>query len=298
MLNKLTNLYTNAIVRSHCPDTKSQQTKYWFQDTETKTWIGIPKNEISLPELTLLETLFDQKKQASINQNVTAEIWHNFLFKDGYLPECSSQTIRMNQFYYSGEEVSAIEFETALMGFFSPKTIIVWVSVNKGLLIEPNVDYLSEEDFHFLITTLESEFLIKPYFYIGIHRPLEEEIRQFFKSEQDLFNQGRRLLSKERVFQLEKVFPYLLAEQIPIHLRDYVDRDLITVLANDPDILITIRVYLENNMNVTSTAKALYIHRNTLQYRLDKFTEKTGVNIKTFSGAITVYLACLILEIA
>jgi DNA-binding PucR family transcriptional regulator len=58
----------------------------------------------------------------------------------------------------------------------------------------------------------------------------------------------------------------------------------------------SIKVFLENNLNASLTAKKLYIHRNTLQYRIDKFIDKTGIQLKDFYGAYTVFLACLLFE--
>lgn len=298
MLNKLTSLYLNALVKENCPDQNFQKTHYWFQDSENNIWLGIPKNEISLPELTLLKTLFDQQKDSSFNRSIGAEKWYDYLFEDGPQPEVKEETVRITQFSYTGEEMNEQELETALKGFFSKKAIIVWVHSLRGIIIETNNDYLLEDEFYSLVSTLEGEFFIKPYFYVGIHRPLTERFRKSFQSEQRLFDQGIGLLSKERVLVFERIFPMLLAEQIPNELSTHLEREFISVLANDPDMLGTIRVFIENNMNITSTAKALYIHRNTLQYRLDKFIEKTGINIKTFSGAFTVYLACLLQELS
>jgi DNA-binding PucR family transcriptional regulator len=47
-------------------------------------------------------------------------------------------------------------------------------------------------------------------------------------------------------------------------------------------------------MNVSLAAKKLYLHRNTLQYRVDKFIEKTGIDIKHFGNAVSIYLALMI----
>ncbi len=43
-------------------------------------------------------------------------------------------------------------------------------------------------------------------------------------------------------------------------------------------------------MNSSSTSKKLYMHRNTLNYRIDNFIEATKINVKTFKGANAVYL--------
>lgn len=57
-----------------------------------------------------------------------------------------------------------------------------------------------------------------------------------------------------------------------------------------PETIETILGFIEQNMNASKTAKALYMHRNTLNYRLDNFIEKTEIDVRTFSGALAMYL--------
>ena len=53
----------------------------------------------------------------------------------------------------------------------------------------------------------------------------------------------------------------------------------------------TLRVFLEKDMSITDSARALYIHRNTLTYRLDRITEITGHNPRRLKGAVHCYMA-------
>lgn len=57
------------------------------------------------------------------------------------------------------------------------------------------------------------------------------------------------------------------------------------------ELLDTLRVFLEKDMSVADSARALYIHRNTLTYRLDRITEITGHNPRRLSGAVHLYIA-------
>ncbi len=56
------------------------------------------------------------------------------------------------------------------------------------------------------------------------------------------------------------------------------------------DVIYTARVFIENNMNSSSTSKKLFMHRNTLNYRIDNFIELTKINVKTFKGANAIYM--------
>ena len=51
------------------------------------------------------------------------------------------------------------------------------------------------------------------------------------------------------------------------------------------ELMETARAFLQNDMNLTTTAKQLYIHRNTLIYRLDKIRKETGFDLRRFRDA-------------
>lgn len=52
----------------------------------------------------------------------------------------------------------------------------------------------------------------------------------------------------------------------------------------------------ENSLNVSETSRQLYIHRNTLVYRLDKIQKMTGLDLRIFDDAITFKIALMVVE--
>jgi sugar diacid utilization regulator len=65
----------------------------------------------------------------------------------------------------------------------------------------------------------------------------------------------------------------------------------------DGEMLATLETFFMENCNVSDTAKRLYIHRNTLLYRLDKFKQETGMDVRNFDHAILVKLALLLYKV-
>ncbi len=63
-------------------------------------------------------------------------------------------------------------------------------------------------------------------------------------------------------------------------LKDYINR---------PDLIKTVQIYLESNQNMSLAAKRLYIHRNTLIQRIDKFILVTGFDIRSFIPGYLIY---------
>ncbi len=64
----------------------------------------------------------------------------------------------------------------------------------------------------------------------------------------------------------------------------------------DEETLMTIRKFFENNLNVSETSRQLYIHRNTLVYRLDKLQKSTGLDLRVFEDAITFNIAMMVVK--
>ena len=64
----------------------------------------------------------------------------------------------------------------------------------------------------------------------------------------------------------------------------------------DEETLTTIYKFFENNLNVSETSRQLYIHRNTLVYRLDKLQKSTGLDLRVFEDAITFKIALMVVK--
>jgi carbohydrate diacid regulator len=64
----------------------------------------------------------------------------------------------------------------------------------------------------------------------------------------------------------------------------------------DEETLDTIAKFFENSLNVSETARQLFIHRNTLVYRLDKLQNTTGLDLRVFEDAITFRIATMVVQ--
>ena len=73
------------------------------------------------------------------------------------------------------------------------------------------------------------------------------------------------------------------------HLTEELKKHILRKFTYDQMMLGSIKVYLESNQNSSLAAKNLYIHRNTLIQRLDKFKEVTGFDVRDFNDAFPIY---------
>ena len=62
----------------------------------------------------------------------------------------------------------------------------------------------------------------------------------------------------------------------------------------DKETVMTIKAFFENNLNVSETSRKLFVHRNTLVYRLEKIRKLTGLDLREFEHAITFKVALMV----
>lgn len=297
MLKNLLSIYENATLLTSRPENPSEPLFYFWSESE-HVGIGIPKTEISDKEVNLLKTLYTFLEFQLTTLSPAANEWYDFLFLEGHLPTHYSGTnLRFIQFHIQGVPANQTEIEFALKGFFTEDVYIVWESETQGIVIEEMKQIsLLEEELISMTETVESDFYVKITFFIGKPHPFSDQLRATFQQEKEYFLFALNNLSTPNIFTFERIFPAYLAHRLPVDLKQKATQEIVDVFIEDPELFSTIKFFLENNLNASLTAKKLYIHRNTLQYRIDKFTEKTGIGLKDFYGAFTVFLTCLLFE--
>ena len=97
-------------------------------------------------------------------------------------------------------------------------------------------------------------------------------------------------------FLLPDILLKLPASTVQKFKNEYIDSDLSQVL-NDETLIETAEVFMSESLNISETARAMYVHRNTLMYRLDKIEKETGLNIRNFIDAVTFRILELINKI-
>lgn len=64
----------------------------------------------------------------------------------------------------------------------------------------------------------------------------------------------------------------------------------------DEETLVTVEKFFENNLNVSETSRQLFIHRNTLVYRIERLQKTTGLDIRVFDDALTLKIALMVVN--
>ena len=95
--------------------------------------------------------------------------------------------------------------------------------------------------------------------------------------------------------QKDCLLPYIvdsISEDKASLMLSRVDRNTFNQM--DEELLNTIQVFLRNNLSIAETSRQLYLHRNTLIYRLDKIMNITGLDIRNFKDAIKMEILLLL----
>lgn len=295
MLKKLKSQFPQAIDSDR---SCSQPDNYvWLQD-ESGNKLGIPKSDISAEETRLLQLLFPLHNDDTFNRNTTIpkKQWHDFLYKNSdIIPLTSWNSVTYTHFTISNHDFSHEDFEEAFLAFMTDGALIIWQNHLAGILIEGERDpSANRNDFSAALNMLESDFYVKIKAYVGTLHPVDRELPSHLRMEQKLFMIANQYLPNVKAASLPAVFPYAVIAGITENETDWFTRQLLQDTKQDEELITSVKMYIECNSNASLAAKQLYIHRNSLQYRIDKFIEKTGLDIRTFNHALTAYLVILL----
>ena len=138
--------------------------------------------------------------------------------------------------------------------------------------------------------TILNELSIKSY--IGVGRSKENifGIRDSYKEAQKAIDVGRIYAPNNRIYMYNELLLERFLHEIPAEIYEKFHNDTfyaeLDKVFND-EMLLTIEKFFENSLNLSETARQLYIHRNTLVYRLDKIEKVMGLDLRNFHDAVT-----------
>ncbi len=77
------------------------------------------------------------------------------------------------------------------------------------------------------------------------------------------------------------------------YIKTVLDKNYREVLA-DEELMTAADAFIKHSLNISEASRSMYVHRNTLIYRLDKIERITGLNIRNFNDAMTFRIAYMI----
>ncbi len=145
--------------------------------------------------------------------------------------------------------------------------------------------------------TLLDELQIKCIVGIGTTARHLRELADRYKEAQIAIDVGRVFDSEKNIISYENLGIGRIIYQLPttlceMFLNEVFKKNPLETL--DEDTLETINKFFENNLNVSETSRKLYVHRNTLVYRLEKIKKLTGLDLREFDHAIVFKVAMMV----
>ena len=150
-----------------------------------------------------------------------------------------------------------------------------------------------------IIDMLNSEAMLSAKVAYGTIVSELKEVSKSYKEAKMALDVGKIFYSEKSVNAYNTLGIGRLIYQLPVNLcrifmkeifGDNIPDDL------DDEILTTVQKFFDNNLNVSETSRQLFVHRNTLVYRIEKLHQSTGLDIRKFDDALTFKIALMVVK--
>lgn len=171
---------------------------------------------------------------------------------------------------------------------------VILVKDVRGLDTEEGVANLAK----MIVDNLQTEALVKVRVGYGTRVDLLQDIARSYQEARISLEIGNIFYVENSTVSYNKLGIGRLIYQLPINLCEMFLKEVFgeTIPDSlDEETTVTINKFFENNLNVSETARQLYVHRNTLVYRLERIEKMLGLDIRTFEDAMLFRIAWMVI---
>ena len=288
---------------TYCPITAGARSEY-FVFVEGEDQMAEKVGKILVVSLANIKNLYDEKyDKGSFIKNI---ILDNILPSDIY--------IKSKELHFNTEEVRIvflIKFygRTDMMPFemlqnmFPDKTKDYIISVGEQDVvlvkdIKPGTEPKEIEKMAAgIVNTLNNDYYAKVS--IGVSTVVDniKDLARAYKEAQVALDVGKVFETEKNIISYENLGIGRLIYQLPTTMCEMFLQEVFkkgSLDSLDRETLMTIQCFFENNLNVSETSRKLFVHRNTLVYRLEKIRKLTGLDLREFEHAITFKVALMV----
>ena len=278
----LRELFPEAVVNQ-----ETGQGPEWLTLPLDGQFIHFPLEALSQREQALLNL---QESQPAL-QSSDQDVWHQFLVqKKGGLP---TKLERVQLLYLEHGIPLSSDLLDLFYGLLPHLTALVELHATRTVLVlDQTIPFEVEALIQDILPAVESDFGTKLTIFFGNSwtKLQAEELRQVFDSEYQLFSDFVPLKGSEQTISFAKMALWARSGQrnlgaIPEKIRHYIDES--------KDMVDIIEAMWASQTNLVQTAQKLFMHRNSLQYKLDKFHSLSGLNLKNLDDLAFCHLLIL-----
>lgn len=200
------------------------------------------------------------------------------------------------------KDINALE---TVRGLFSGKTKDFITAVDEKNIIlvkelKPSENYDDmNKTAKIILDMLNTEAMTKVHVAFGTIVNEIKDVSRSYKEAKMALDVGKIFYSDRNVMAYSNLGIGRLIYQLPMPLCKMFIKEIFDGKSPDEfdeETLTTINKFFENNLNVSETSRQLYIHRNTLVYRLDKLQKSTNLDLRVFEDAITFKIALMVVK--
>ena len=278
----LRDLFPEAVVNQ-----MEEMAQGWLSQPLEDQFIHFPLETLSQREQALLNL---QESQPAL-QSSDQDVWHQFLVqKKGGLP---TKLERVQLLYLEHGIPLSSDLLDLFYGLLPHLTALVELHATRTVLVlDQTIPFEVEALIQDILPAVESDFGTKLTIFFGNSwtKLQAEELRQVFDSEYQLFSDFVPLKGSEQTISFAKMALWARSGQrnlgaIPEKIRHYIDES--------KDMADIIEAMWASQTNLVQTAQKLFMHRNSLQYKLDKFHNLSGLNLKNLDDLAFCHLLIL-----
>ena len=155
------------------------------------------------------------------------------------------------------------------------------------------------ETAHIILDMLNTEAMLDVKIACGSTKGQLDSLTEGYKEARLAMKIGKIFYLQEYIFNYGELGIGRLIYELPLAAcKDYVKEVFgkSQPPALDEEMLTTIKAFFDNGLNISETARQLYVHRNTLVYRLEKIEKAIGLDIRSFDNALTYKIVAMVME--
>ena len=148
-----------------------------------------------------------------------------------------------------------------------------------------------------IVETLNTEFYAKASVGISTIAESLKDLARAYKEARIALEVGKVFDTEKNVISYDNLGIGRLIYQLPTTLCEIFLQEVFkkgSLESLDRETLMTVQAFFENNLNVSETSRKLFVHRNTLVYRLEKIRKITGLDLREFDQAVTFKVALMV----
>lgn len=163
---------------------------------------------------------------------------------------------------------------------------------------EKELQYL-DQIAHTIVDMMNSEAMLNVNVAYGTVVEELKDVSKSYKEAKMALDVGKIFYAEQNVSAYNKLGIGRLIYQLPVNLCKIFIEEIFgdnLPLDLDEETLTTINKFFENNLNVSETSRQLFVHRNTLVYRIEKLQKSSGLDIRVFDDALTFKIALMVVN--